>query len=57
MPVNKAAEIMRVNPNRLWTVFNYWISKSHTEDIIEDLERVGFDETSTKKGHNYLVAP
>lgn len=55
MPVNKAAEIMRVNPHRLWTVFNYWISKAHTEDIIEDLEKVGFDETSTKKGHNYLT--
>lgn len=27
--------------------------KSHNNDEIEDLEHVGFDETSTKKGHNY----
>jgi len=55
MPVNKAAEIVRVNPNRLWTVFNYWISKAHNEDVIVSPDKVGFDETSTKKGHNYVT--
>ena len=55
MPVNKAAKIMGVYPNRLWTIFNYWISKAHNADEIEDLEQVGFDETSTKKGHNYVT--
>ena len=55
MPVNKAAKIMGVYPNRLWTIFNYWISKAHNADEIEDLEQVGFDETSTKKGHNYIT--
>lgn len=55
MPVNKAAEIVGVNPHRLWTVFNYWISKAHSEDVVETPEKIGFDETSTKKGHNYLT--
>ena len=55
MPVNKAAKIMSVYPNRLWTVFNYWISKAHNADEIEDLEQIGFDETSSKKGHNYVT--
>ena len=55
MPVNKAAEIVRVNPHRLWTVFNYWISKAHREDIVEQPQQIGFDETSTRKGHNYLT--
>ena len=54
MPVNKVAKIMHVYPNRLWTIFNYWISRAHKADQIEDLEQVGFDETSTKKGHNYV---
>jgi len=55
MPVNKAAQVVRVNLNRLWTVFNYWISKAYNKDVIEDLDKVGFDETSTKKGHNYFT--
>jgi len=55
MPVNKAAKIMSVYPNRLWTVFNYWISRAHNADEIEELIQVGFDETSSKKGHNYVT--
>lgn len=55
MPVNKAAKIVKVYPNRLWNVFNYWISKAHNADEIEDLDKIGFDETSVKKGHNYIT--
>lgn len=55
MPVNKAAKIVKVYPNRLWNVFNYWISKAHNKDKIEDLDKIGFDETSVKKGHNYIT--
>ena len=55
MPVNKAAKIVKVYPNRLWNVFNYWISKAHNADEIKNLDKVGFDETSVKKGHNYIT--
>jgi transposase len=55
MPVNKAAKIVKVYPNRLWNIFNYWISKTHKEDIIEGLDKVGFDETSVRKGHKYVT--
>jgi transposase len=55
MPVSKAAKIVDVYPNRLWRVFNYWISKAHNADEIENLEQLGFDETSTKKGHHYVT--
>lgn len=55
MPVNKAAKVVSVYPNRLWTIFNYWISIAHKKDTIEDLNNIGFDETSVKKGHNYVT--
>lgn len=55
MPVNKVAEVVQVYPNRLWTIFNYWISIAHQKDVIKDLDKVGFDETSIKKGHNYIT--
>ena len=55
MPVNKAAKITKVYPNRLWNIFNYWVSKAHTEDTIDNLVKIGFDETSIKKGHNYVT--
>ena len=55
MPVNKVAKVVKVYPNRLWRVFNYWISIAHQKDVIEDLAKIGFDETSTRKGHNYIT--
>jgi len=55
MPVNKVAKILKVYPNRLWRVFSYWISIAHQKDTITDLNKVGFDETSSRKGHNYVT--
>lgn len=55
MPVNKAAKVLQVYPNRIWNIFNYWVSIAHNEDVIDELDKVGFDETSVKKGHNYVT--
>ena len=55
MPVNKVAKVVKVYPNRLWNVFNYWISRAHKQDVITDLDKIGFDETSVRKGHDYVT--
>jgi len=55
MPVKKASSIMGIYPQRLWNIFSFWVSKAHDADKIEELETVGFDETSSKKGHNYVT--
>jgi transposase len=55
MPVSKAGQTMDVYPNRIWNVFNHWIKKAHSKDSVDDITQIGFDETSTKKGHNYVT--
>ena len=55
MTVSKASKVMRVVPNRIWRVFNYWISKAVSADVLTDVRQIGIDETSTKKGHNYVT--
>ena len=55
MPVNRAAEILKVNPQRIWTIFNHWISKAKANDDPSRLTKLGVDETSTKKGHHYIT--
>jgi len=55
MPVSKASKIVKVYPQRLWNIFDYWLSIAHSEDKIEELINVGFDETSSKKGHKYVT--
>ncbi len=55
MPVSKTAKILNVYPQRIWNIFQYWISKAHKESKIENLTAIGFDETSSKKSHNYVT--
>ena len=55
MSVNKAANILSVYPNRLWTVFNYWIGKAFRKDDQQSVNKIGIDETSSKKGHDYVT--
>jgi transposase len=55
MPVNKIGELLSENAHRLWTIFNYWISKAYSADKVSGVTRLGFDETSRKKGHEYIT--
>lgn len=55
MPVSKAADLLGVYANRLWNVFNYWIKKAVIQDRCEDIVKLGIDETSTKRGQNYVT--
>jgi len=55
MPVNKVAELLRVYPKRIWTIFNYWISIAYSEDDQQGVRNIGIDETSSKKGHKYIT--
>ena len=55
MPVSKVGDVLGVYPNRIWNVFNHWITKAFSKNDIQGIEHVGFDETSTKKGHHYVT--
>lgn len=55
MPVNKVAQTIRVTAPRLWRVFNYWIKKAVAKDKVSSVEQMGIDETSSRKGHNYVT--
>jgi len=55
MPVNRVAEMLKVNPQRIWTVFNHWIEKAKIADDVSSITQLGIDETSSKKGHKYVT--
>jgi transposase len=55
MPISSVAKIMGVYPQRIWTIFHYWIAIAHNNDPVDDITQLGFDETSRKKGHNYVT--
>lgn len=55
MPVNKVASTLRVVANRLWRVFNFWVTDGVQKDRLDEVKQIGIDETSSKKGHNYVT--
>lgn len=55
MPVNKVATLLRVYANRIWTVFNFWVKKAIARNDVSQVTQLGIDETSRKKGHQYLT--
>ncbi|WP_221899948.1 ISL3 family transposase [Bathymodiolus platifrons methanotrophic gill symbiont] len=55
MPVNRVAEMLKVNPQRIWTIFNHWIGKAKIADDVSSMTQLGIDETSSKKGHKYVT--
>lgn len=55
MPVNRVAQILGVNAQRIWTVFNHWVGQARLRDDPSTITRLGVDETSSKKGHSYVT--
>ena len=55
MPVKRAAEMLKVYPQRLWNVFDYWVSLAREHDDPSGITKLGIDETSSRKGHNYVT--
>ena len=55
MPVSRVAKILKVWAPRLWRIFDYWVSQARTKVDLTGLNKLGIDETSTKRGHNYVT--
>lgn len=55
MPINKIAQLVNENAHRLWTIFNYWIKRAYNADQPKAPKKLGLDETSKRKGHDYIT--
>lgn len=55
MPVNKVGKQLSVYPNRIWTIFNYWLPLAFKQADHSGITTLGIDETSAKKGHDYVT--
>lgn len=55
LPVNQAARQLRVKAKRLWTRIAFYIQAARAKDDMSGVRRIGVDETSAKKGHDYIT--
>ena len=54
MPVKSIADIVKEHDTRLWRVLDHYVEASRHEAEFSAVTVVGVDETSSKRGHNYV---
>ena len=54
MPVNVMARLLSVTDTRLWRVINAYVEMARANEDHSDVKRIGIDETSVRKGHDYV---
>ena len=55
MPILKASKLLRCNEKSLTKILRYWVEKAVSEDDLSEVESLGADETSFKRGQSYVT--
>jgi len=55
MPVNKVGQLLNEDAHRIWTIFNHWIGRAYAANMPTVPNKLGLDETSRTKGHEYVT--
>jgi transposase len=54
MPVKKIGELVTEHDTRLWRLIQHHVDKAREEADYSNVKKVGVDETSSKRGQNYV---
>jgi transposase len=54
MPVKTIANFVNEQDTRLWRILHHYVDEAREKADYSQVEQVGMDETSRKKGHNYV---
>lgn len=55
LPVAQAAALLRVAAKRLWTRIEHYVKAARAQDDMGGVRLIGIDETSMKRGQEYLT--
>ena len=55
LPVRQAAALLRCNDKQLWRRIEHYVGKARALDDMSAVEIVGIDETSLRRGQNYIT--
>ena len=55
MPVDKVAKFVGEHDTKIWRVLKHYVNEAREDLDFSSLTQVGIDETSSKKGHNYIT--
>ena len=54
MPVQRISELVSEHDTRLWRLIHHHVKEAREQADHCDVKKVGVDETSSKRGHNYV---
>lgn len=55
MPVRSIADMVGVHDTRIWRIIEHYVNKDVDNLDCSKVRRIGVDETSSKRGHNYVT--
>lgn len=55
MPVNAVARMVGEYDTRIWRILHHYVESARSEEDYSRVTKIGLDETSSKKGHNYIT--
>jgi transposase len=55
MAVVGVSKIVKETDNRIWRIFDHYVTEAHKKADYSEITDLGVDETSSQKGHQYLT--
>jgi transposase len=55
MPVNAVAKMIDLYSDRLWRIIDHYVAIAYESVDFSEVTTIGLDETSSKRGHNYIT--
>ena len=55
MPVSAVADIVSLNEESVWRILAHYVNKALENVDLSDVDTIGIDEISVKKGHQYIT--
>ena len=55
MPISRIGELVGEHDTRIWRIVRFHVNRAHEKKNYAAVTKVGCDETSSRKGHNYVT--
>lgn len=55
MPISRIGEVVGEQDTRIWRIVRHHVNRAHAKKSFAAVTKVGCDETSSRKGHNYVT--
>jgi transposase len=55
MPISRIAEVVGEQDTRIWRIIRHHVNLAYTTKKFDTVTKIGCDETSSRKGHNYVT--